>query len=157
LSTSPSFREVGDGVAAIARLAEVESTIRPRVRALTQGLDALEKRLNKLETALARADDAAAGVLLDELRLAEQRVGSTEMSIQTKQEELKLHRGRKVGLERERGRLLEEQAGAASAAERAALATRTAHVLAQYEDRLLHSKLEQLRSEFVRRFNQLAR
>src|SRR5262249_3190396 len=56
-----------------------------------------------------------------------------------------------------RGRLLEEQAGAASAAERAALATRTAHVLAEYEGRLLHNKLEQLRSEFVRRFNQLAR
>src|SRR5207249_1854416 len=129
ISTTPAFREVGDGAAAVARLVEVESAIRPRIQALTAEFDAVGSRLNELEAALARADTAAAGILLDELRLADQRVGSTETTLETKQEELKVLRGQQVRLERERGRLLEEQAGAASVADRAALAARAAHVL----------------------------
>lgn len=154
---SPSFREVGDGTAALARLAEIETVVRPRARALLSELETLGRRLGRLETALARADNAAAGVLLDELRLAEQRVGSTETLLRAKQAELTEVRGQRVTLDRERRRLLDEQAGAVAGAERAALAARAAQVLVEYEHRLLDLKLAQLRKEFVRRFNQLAR
>lgn len=154
---SPAFREVGDGTAALARLAEIETAVRPKARALLDELDTLGRQLGKLDTALARADNAAAGILLDELRLAEQRVGSTEAALQAKQAELKEIRGQQVTFDRERRRLLEEQAGIAAAADRAALAARAAQALIEYERRLLDHKLTQLRMEFVRRFNQLAR
>jgi DNA sulfur modification protein DndD len=95
--------------------------------------------------------------MLDELRLSEQRVGSTEATLKARQDELKLLRGRLVTLERERRRLLDEQAGSATTKHRAELATRAAQALADYERRLLEHKLSQLRGEFVRRFNHLAR
>ncbi len=153
----PAFREVGDGVTALARLAEIETDVRPRAHALLQELDTQTARLRALETALARADNAASGVLLDELRLAEQRVGATEATLKSRQEELKLLRGQIVTLERERRRLEDEQAGSAKAFERAELAARAAQALADYEQRLLEYKLAQLRSEFVSCFNHLAR
>ena len=157
MTLSPAFIEVGDGTVAVARLSEVEASIRPRAVALAQELDALTGRLREIETALSRADNAAAGVLLDELRLAEQRVGSTEALLQAKQAELKGLRGQQVTMERERRRFLQEQAGTAAAAERAALAARAAQALADYERQLLEHKLGQLRTEFVRQFNHLAR
>ncbi|MGD9890821.1 MAG: DNA sulfur modification protein DndD, partial [Dehalococcoidia bacterium] len=155
--TSPAFREVGDGAAALARLAEVEAVVRPRAAALLEELDLLTRRLRELDVALDRADSAASGVLLDELREAEQRVGSTEATLHARQEELRTVRGRQVALERERQRLLEEQAAAAAAEARAALARRTARALADYEHELLEHKLAQLRGEFARWFNHLAR
>lgn len=155
--TSPAFREVGDGGVTLARLTEIESLIRPRALALLDDMEALSRRGRELEAALARADNAAAGILLDELRLAEQRVGSTEATWKARQEELKLLRGQIVTLERERRRLLEQQAEAAAAAERGALAAHTAQALADYEHRLLEHKLTQLRGEFIRCFNHLAR
>jgi DNA sulfur modification protein DndD len=154
---SPAFIEVGDGAAALARLSEIEASVRPRAVALGRELEGLTDRLRKIEMALSRADNAAAGVLLDELRLAEQQVGSTEALLQAKLAELKGLRGQLVTMERERRRLLEEQAGTAAAAERAALAARAAQTLADYERRLLDHKLAQLRTEFVRQFNHLAR
>jgi DNA sulfur modification protein DndD len=60
-------------------------------------------------------------------------------------------------MERDRARLLSEQADAAAASNRAELAARTAQVLADYEQRLLTHKLTQLRTEFVRCFDHLAR
>ncbi|WP_414463551.1 DNA sulfur modification protein DndD [Hyphomicrobium sp. DY-1] len=155
--TSPAFREVGDGKAALTRLTEVEVAVRPKARKILDELDTLGRRAAKLDAALARADNAAAGILLDELRLAEQRVGSTEATLQSKQAELKEVRGQQVTLDRERRRLLDEQAGAAAAADRADLAARAAQALLEYEYKLLDHKLAQLRGEFVRRFNQLAR
>ncbi len=152
-----AFREVGDGTAALSRLGEVEAVVAPKARALLTELDALGRRMTKLEIALTRADNAAAGVLLDELRLAEQRVGSTEATLQAKLTELKEVRGQQVTLDRERRRLLDEQAGAEASANRAALAARAAQALVEYERRLLDHKLAQLRSEFVCRFNQLVR
>jgi DNA sulfur modification protein DndD len=152
-----AFRELGDGTATLTRLAELETATRPRAKALLDEFDALARRLTKLDTALARADNAAAGVLLDELRLSEQQVGSTEATLQSKEAELKEARGQQVTLERERRRLLDEQAGAAAAVDRAALAARAAQALIVYERRLLDLKLAQLKTEFVRRFNQLAR
>ncbi|PBB14190.1 DNA sulfur modification protein DndD [Mesorhizobium loti] len=152
-----AFREVGDGAAALGRLAEVELDVRPRARALLKELDALTAKARALDTALARADNAAAGVLLDELRLAEQKVGATEAALNSRQEELKLLRGQMVTLDRDRRRLEDEQAGSAKAMERSELAARTAKALADYEKRLLEHKLGQLRTEFVNCFNRLAR
>lgn len=152
-----AFREVGDGAATLGRLAELEVDVRPRARALLKELDALTAKVRALDTALARADNAAAGVLLDELRMAEQRVGATEAALNGRQEELKLLRGQMVTLDRERRRLEDEQAGSAKAMERAELAARTAQALGDYERRLLEHKLGQLRTEFVSCFNRLAR
>jgi len=152
-----AFREVGDGAATLGRLAEVEEDVRPRARGLLRELDSLTAKVRALDTALARADNAAAGVLLDELRLAEQKVGATEAALNARQEELKLLRGQMVTLDRERRRLEDEQAGSAKAMERAELAARTAQALADYEQRLLEHKLGQLRIEFVSCFNRLAR
>lgn len=152
-----AFREVGDGAATLDRLAEVESDIRPRARALLKQLDTLTAKARALDIALARADNAAAGVLLDELRLAEQKVGATEALLNARQEELKLLRGQMVTLDRDRRRLEDEQAASAKATERSELAARTAQALADYEKRLLEHKLSQLRTEFVNCFNRLAR
>ncbi|MEO3470930.1 DNA sulfur modification protein DndD [Roseomonas sp. CAU 1739] len=155
--TSPAFREVGDGATALSRLAEVGTVVRPRAIALLDELDALARRSRELDVSLSRADNAASGVILDELRLADQRVGSTEATLKARQEELKLVRGQLVTLERERRRLLEEQAGSTAATQRAELAARAAQALADYERRLLDHKLMQLRAEFVRCFNRLVR
>ena len=155
--TSPAFREVGDGAAALSRLAEVETVVRPRAFAVLDELDALAQRSRELDVILSRADNAASGIMLDELCLADQRVGSTEATLKTRQEDLKILRGQLVTMERERRRLLEEQAGSAAATHRAGLAARTAQALADYERRLLDHKLTQLRSEFVRCFNHLIR
>jgi DNA sulfur modification protein DndD len=157
ITTSPALREIGDGAATIARLAEVETITRPRARALLDELETLGHRARELSDALARADNAAAGVLLDDLRLAEQRVGATEARLKSRQEDLRLVRGQLVTLNRDQRRLLEEQAGSAKTAERLLLAARTAQALADYEQRLLDQKLAQLRGEFIGRFNYLAR
>jgi DNA sulfur modification protein DndD len=156
-SNAPAFKEVGDGAAALTRLAEVEGTVRPRAVQLAWELEKATNRLAKLETSLVRADNAAAGVMLDELRLAEQRVGATEATLHAQQDELKLLRGQLVTLDRERRKLLDEQAMSSAAFDRMALAGKTANALAAYERRLLEHKIGQLRAEFVRRFNQLAR
>ena len=153
----PILGDIGDREATLARLTEIESLIRPRASALLDEMDTLVRRKHELETALARADNAAAGVMLDELRLADEQVGATEAILKSKQEELRTLRGQLVTLERERKRFLDEQASAATAANRAILAGRTAQVLADYEQRLLEHKLIRLRAEFVGRFNHLAR
>jgi DNA sulfur modification protein DndD len=153
----PAFREVGDGAVALSRLREIETFVRPRASMLLEQLDGLAHRDRELQSALTRADNAASGHMLDELRLADQQVGAMEATLKTRQEELKTVRGQLVTMERERRRLLEEQAGTAVSADRAALAARTSQALAEYEHRLLEHKLSQLRAEFVKRFNQLAR
>ena len=152
-----AFREVGDGAVALSRLREIETLVRPRARALVEEFDELAHRNRDLLAALTRADNAASGHMLDELRLADQQLGATEASLKMRQEDLKVLRGQLVTLERERRRLLEEQAGTTASADRSALAVRTSQVLAEYEQRLLEHKLAQLREEFVRRFNHLAR
>lgn len=153
----PALREVGDGATAARRLQEVEEVTRPRSLELLAELDALAVRLRDIEAELTRADSAASGLLLDELLLAEQRVGATEATLKARQEELKVVRGQIFTLDRERRKALEDQAADAATAERAGLAARSAQALAEYEQRLLEHKLQQLRVEFVRRFNHLAR
>ena len=153
----PALQEVGDGSAALARLDEVGAYVRPRAVRLLGELDEGARRMRALETVIARADSAASGIMLDELRLAEQRVGATEATLKARQDELTVLRGQLVTLERERRRCLDEQAASVDAAHRSALASRVAQALADYEARLLDHKLSQLRREFVFRFNLLAR
>lgn len=154
---SPAFREVGDGATALARLIEVESLARPKAEALLRQMDELHGRARELDARLARADNAAAGVVLDDLRAADQKVGATEEKLRALQASLQLRRGQLVTLTREQRRLLDDQAGSRKASERADLAVRAAQALADYEQRLLEHKLAQLRAEFVRCFNHLAR
>ena len=156
-ATSPAFRELGDGIAALERLSEVGDVARPRSLALRRELEDLEERLQSADRALARADSAAAGLLLDELRHAEQKVGATEAILQARQFELQTARGQLVTLRRDQDRLLAEQAAGAATSERAGLAAKVAKALAVYENRLLAHKLAQLEKEFVGRFNHLAR
>lgn len=156
-ANSGSFSGLGDGTAALSRLTEVDATVRPRARALLKELDRLTKRSADLDKQLARADSAASGVMLDELQVADRALGATEAEFKTRQNELALVRGQRVTIERERKRLWDEQAEIAAASGRAELAGRTAQVLAEYEHRLLDHKLRQLRTEFVRCFNHLAR
>lgn len=153
----PAFTALGDGTAALARLTEVDATVRPRAHALLKDLERLSKRGRELDKRLERADSAASGVMLDELRHAERLLGSTEATLKTRQDELSVVRGQRVTMERDRTRLLGEQADTAAASNRAELAARTAQVLADYEHRLLAHKLAQLRTEFVRCFDHLAR
>lgn len=155
--TTPVFAALGDGTAALARLTEVDAVVRPRAQALLKELERLSKRGRELDKRLERADSAASGVMLDELRAAERLLGSTESTLKARQDELALLRGQRVTMERDRARLLSEQADAAAASNRAELAARTAQVLADYEQRLLTHKLTQLRTEFVRCFDHLAR
>jgi DNA sulfur modification protein DndD len=157
LTTSPAFREIGDGATAIARLNEVNAVVRPQAATLLDEMDALAEQARELDTILSRADNAAAGVMLDEVLLAERALGSTEASLRIREEELKALRGQINMLERERNRLLDAQASSAKTTDRAALAARTAQALAQYEQRLLHQKLAQLQDEFVGCFNRLVR
>jgi DNA sulfur modification protein DndD len=153
----PAVREVGDGTTAIARLGEVETVVRPRAADLLSEMDRLAGRGRELDTALARADNASAGLLLDELQRAERRLGATEAALAARQEEWKLAKGQLVTLEREQKRLLNEQAGSEKAQQRSALAARASQALGDYEERLLQHKLGQLKSEFVLCFNHLAR
>ncbi len=152
-----AFREVGDGAAALARLTEADVVVLPRARQLLTELDAFSKRERELQGTLDRANSAASGQMLDELRLAEQKVGASDASLVARQEDLRVLRGQVVTFERERRRLLDEQTGAAASSEKTALAARASQALAEYERRLLDHKLSRLRSEFVSRFNSLAR
>jgi DNA sulfur modification protein DndD len=132
-------------------------TTRPRALHLLQELDILQDRLRELDITLSRADSAASGLMLDELLLAEKRVGGTEEKLKIRQDYLKTVRGQLVTFDRERRRILEAQLTSATSEHLADLARRAAQALADYETRLLEHKVSQLRGEFVRRFNHLAR
>ena len=155
-ATSPAFRELGDGSAALDRLGEIDDVARPRALALRVELEAMEKRLAGADRALTRADTAAAGLLLDELRHAEQKVGATEATLHSRQDELQTARGQLLTMRRDHDRLLADQAAGVASSERASLAAKVAKALAAYENRLLEHKLGQLEKEFVGRFNHLA-
>lgn len=156
-STCPAFQEVGDGATTLARIYEVDQLARPRAVALREELEDLEKRRRRVETALLRAENAAAGEMLDELRLAEQKLGATEATLSARENEMKILRGQQTTAERQRDRLLEMQQQSAASERKLELASRTAKTLAEYEKRLLTQKLSQLQTEFVRCFNKLAR
>jgi DNA sulfur modification protein DndD len=77
--------------------------------------------------------------------------------LRAREEELKRLRSQRALLERERERILEQQTASSAAEHRSALAVGVSRALADYERRLLDHKLAQLRDEFVRCYNRLAR
>jgi len=135
----------------------VRETTAAKAALLASELDRLGGRLREVEANLIRASGEGAGVILDELTLAEQQVGAIEAELKARSEELKSLEFRRANLRRERERLLKAQADAEASEGRAALAGRIGVALQQYEERLLETKLSRLQSEFVRCFNRLAR
>lgn len=149
--------ESGERRSLLAQLREIRETTAARAALLASEIDRLNGQLRKVEADLERATGHAAGVILDELTLAEQQVGAIEAELRARTEELKSLEYRRANLARERERLLQAQADAEASAGRAALAGRIGVALQQYEERLLQTKLSRLQSEFVHRFNHLAR
>lgn len=141
----------------LAQLREVRETTVAKSALVASELDRLTGRLREVEANLVRASGHAAGVILDELTLAEQQVGAVEAELRARTEELKGLEYRRANLKRERDRLLKAQADTEAAEGHAALAGRIGIALQQYEERLLETKLSRLQIEFVGRFNHLAR
>lgn len=139
------------------RIAEARDAVPAKASVLVSDLDALTKRLREVEAEIVRASGHAAGVVLDELLLAEKDVGIIEAQLKARTEELRGLEYQRATLMREKDRAIEAQTEAAATEERAALASRVSRALRQYEERLRDLKIEQLRKEFVLRFNHLAR
>lgn len=148
---------IGDRRAVLAHLDQAEVVTRPRMFQLAEELAVLYARQEEVEAMLLRADSGESNILLDELRLAEQRLGGTEVLLQAREEDLHQLRVQRTALERERARILEQQNRRSAAEHRTDLATRAARALAEYEQRLLDHKLAQLRTEFVECFRRLLR
>lgn len=138
-------------------LDEAESTIRPRLEALSNELDRLYERQRELQTLLLRADSGESSVLLEEMRLADQRLGAVQASFANREAELKRLSFAATTLGRKRDAILLEQAETTSTERSIGLAQKASRALAVYERRLLEAKLAQLQREFVRCFNRLAR
>jgi DNA sulfur modification protein DndD len=147
----------GERRALLDRLSEVGTVTAARAQVLVSELDGLATRLREVEANLVRAEGRAAGIILDELVLAEQQVGATEAQLKAKSEELRVLIFRRATLDREQKRILKEQAEEGASKGRAELAARVSHALLQYEEKLLGLKLQQLQREFVGCFNHLAR
>jgi DNA sulfur modification protein DndD len=139
------------------KVADARDTVPARVGVLVKDLDALQRRVLPLEAELVRAAGKGTTVVLDELLLSEKDVGAAEAELKARSEELKQLEYQKLTLEREEKRLVNAQNELEAGEQRAAIATRVGRALQQYEERLLHHKLAQLRTEFVERFNHLAR
>lgn len=140
-----------------ALIADARQQVAPRVALLVTEIETHSTALKELDLELTRASGRAAGVLLDELLQAEKDLGAVEAELRAGEEELRIIEARRSSLEREQRRILDAQTAIAAGEERAELATRVGRALRQYEERLLERKLDQLRHEFVRRFNFLVR
>lgn len=149
--------EAGERGALLQQLREVREVTTARSALIASELHRLNGRLRDVEANLVRASGEGAGVVLDELVLAQHQVGAIDAELKAREEELKQLQYRRTTVKRECDRLLKAQSEAAASEGRAALAGRIGVALQQYEDRLLESKLSRLQSEFVRRFNHLAR
>lgn len=149
--------EAGERGALLQQLREVREVTTARSALIASELHRLNGRLRDVEANLVRASGEGAGVVLDELVLAQHQVGAIEAELKAREEELKQLQFRRTTAKRDCDRLLKTQSEAAASEGRAALAGRIGVALRQYEDRLLESKLSRLESEFVRRFNHLAR
>jgi len=139
------------------RLAEVDDMARPAAQDLLERLETLQSRIDSLDRNLKRADSAAAGVMLDELREASERVGASDTAVAAKEEALRAARHLLLTLQRERKRLLEAQTKHTNAVRQEALAVQAAQALADYEVQLLELRVQQLRTQFLQCFAQLAR
>src|SRR5262249_13210533 len=80
-----------------------------------------------------------------------------DATLRQREEELHVLRFQHVQCLRKQKQLIDDQAKLSASEHRTDLAGRALRVLASFEQRLLSQKLEQLRVEFVRCFNRLAR
>lgn len=152
-----SFVDLPDRRGALSTLDAAMGETSAQAATIREELQRLVSKSGDLARSLARADSAASGVMLDDLREADQKVGLTEASLLAKQEELKTARNQIATLEKEQERLLEEQARENKTVRQNDLGLRTAKVLMEYEFKLLTLKLRQLQAEFLRCFAYLAR
>lgn len=139
------------------QLREVRETTVARAALIASEMDRLGGRLKEVEGHLVRATGEGAELLGQEIGVANQQLDLVEAELKVREEELKALEFRRTTLRRDRDRLLKAQADAEATQGRAALAGRIGQVLERYEERLLESKLSILQTEFVRRFNHLAR
>ncbi|MFC3320736.1 DNA sulfur modification protein DndD [Mesorhizobium cantuariense] len=154
---SVSELDAGERRRFVGRLVEARENTASRAALAVSELDSLQRKLRRVDADLVRASGHAAGIVLDELLLAERSVGTAETVLRARTEELHTLEFQRSGLARERDRMLKAQTEAKAGEERAALATRVGRALQLYEERLLDMKLAQLQTEFVSRFNHLAR
>lgn len=115
------------------------------------------ERIRAIDAALARVDATTTDFLLDELRSSEQDLGSAKRELQAAEEAAKDLNYRLVVLNRERDRILGEQADRSIVDRRLSLASRASRVLAEYEFELVRHKTRALEASFVDCFNRLAR
>tara|TARA_R100001198_G_scaffold96918_1_gene89664 strand:- start:13733 stop:15730 length:1998 start_codon:yes stop_codon:yes gene_type:complete len=141
----------------IAMLTAAETEIPQMARHLVADIDRLAARLAIVDAELERANGKAAGILLDDLLQSQRDVALAEAQLTAKAQEFKSLEYRQESLEREKRRALEAQTEAAASQQRVALAGRVSRVLQRYEEKLLDLKIDQLRAEFVDRFNYLVR
>jgi DNA sulfur modification protein DndD len=139
------------------QLREIRESTVARAALIASEMDRLGGRLKDVQGNLVRASGEGAELLGQEIAIADQQLALAEAELKVKDEELKALEFRRTTLKRDRDRLLKAQSESAATQNRAALAGRIGQVLARYEERLLESKLSALQSEFVRRFNHLAR
>jgi DNA sulfur modification protein DndD len=114
-------------------------------------------RQQEIQTALSRVDDTTTEYLLTELQNAEQKLGAADARLNAKLNEHKEKTYQRALLERERGRILNDQADSTKGAYSAAMAGKVAGLLRHYEEKLVVQKISQLEESFVHCFNQLAR
>lgn len=139
------------------RLLEAEQTTRPRLESIANALDRALARQRELEGELLRADASTSNILLEELQVAEQRLGAAAATLELREEELAKLRGRRVTLEREQQQILDSQAQSNQQGRKSQLAARAIDALGTYEQQLLAKKLDTVRVEFLRCFLHLAR
>lgn len=139
------------------QLREVKEKTIARAALIASEMERLGGRLKEVEGHLVRATGEGAQLLGQEIALADQQLAMVDAELKVREEELKALQFRQTSLKREKDRLLKAQSEAEATQGRAALAGRIGQVLERYEERLLESKLSILQSEFVRRFNHLAR
>ena len=149
--------DASDRRRALIMMQDARDRVPAEARVLVSELETLRKRHKQNEADLVRANGHAAGVLLDELLVAEKEAGAAEAQHKARVEDLRVLEARRAQLNREQEQALRSQTEAKQGEERAALAVRVGRALQAYEERLLDLKLAQLQSEFVERFNHLAR
>ena len=148
---------IADRHALLDALGQVRDTVTPQAAFLSSELEAQTERLAGIEASLQRARSHGAGILAQELALAERQAEEAEAILRTRKEEFKQLDFRRLTAERVLDKLTRAQNESKAAVGRASLAQRVGTALEQYEERLLEQKLAQLQQAFVSRFNYLSR
>lgn len=114
-------------------------------------------REQEIQAALSRVDNITTEFLLAELQNAEQKLGAADVRLESKRVEHKDKSNQRLILERERRKILDDQACMTKSAYSIDLASKVAGLLSAYELKLIVQKISQLEESFVHCFNQLAR